>query len=67
MNFPFRKNLPKIDEEQMKERTKEVSKLKVTASERFTMIWTAFVCIFLPCVGILLLMVFLALLMFGLL
>ena len=67
MDFPFKKRLPKIDEEQLEQRKKEISGMKISRSEKFTMVWTAFLWIYLPCIGILLLIVFLALLIFGLL
>ena len=67
MKFPFSDRLPNIDDEEVKKKRKELSKMKFSSSDKFTMVWTAFLFIFLPCVGVLLLIVFLAMLMFGLL
>ena len=67
MNFPFKKRLPKIDEEELNKKAKEISDMKVSNSEKFTMVWTAFLYIFLPCMGVLLLIVFIVMLLFGLL
>lgn len=67
MEFPFKRRLPEIKEEELNKKADEISRMKVTKGEKFTMVWTAFLWIFLPCVGVLLLIVFLAMLMFGLL
>ena len=69
MKFPFSDSLPELTEEQEAERKLELQKadLKVSFSERLVMIGTAFLCLGLPCILILLVVAALAMLLFGLL
>ena len=69
MKFPFSNSLPELTEEQEAERKVELQKadLKVSFSERLVMIGTAFLCLGLPCILILLVVAALAMLLFGLL
>jgi hypothetical protein len=69
MKFPFSNSLPELTEEQEAERKLELQKagLKVSCSERLVMIGTAFLCLGLPCILILLVVAALAMLLFGLL
>jgi hypothetical protein len=69
MKFPFSNSLPELTEEQEAERKLELQKagLKVSFSERLVMIGTAFLCLGLPCILILLVVAALAMLLFGLL
>ena len=69
MKFPFSNSLPELTEEQEAERKLELQKadLKVSFSERLVMIGTAFLCLGLPCILILLVGAALAMLLFGLL
>ena len=69
MKFPFSNSLPELTEEQEAERKLELQKadLKVSLSERLVMIGTAFLCLGLPCILILLVVAALAMLLFGLL
>lgn len=69
MKFPFPNSLPELTEEQESERKLELQKadLKVSFSERLVMIGTAFLCLGLPCILILLVVAALAMLLFGLL
>ena len=69
MKFPFSNSLPELTEEQEAERKLELQKadLKVSFSERLVMIGTAFLCLGLPCIMILLVVAALAMLLFGLL
>lgn len=69
MKFPFSNSLPELTEEQESERKLELQKadLKVSFSERLVMIGTAFLCLGLPCILILLVVAALAMLLFGLL
>ena len=69
MKFPFSNSLPELTEEQEAERKLELQKadLKVSFSERLVMIGTAFLCLGLPCILILLVVAALAMLVFGLL
>ena len=69
MKFPFSNSLPELTEEQEAERTLEMQKaaLKVSFSERLVMIGTAFLCLGLPCILILLVVAAQAMLLFGLL
>ena len=68
MKFPFSNSLPELTEEQEAERKLELQKadLKVSFSERLVMIGTAFLCLGLPCILILLVVAALAMLLFGL-
>ncbi len=52
--------------EETKKREEELSKIKISLSDRFVMVGTAFVCLFLPAVLILLGIVFVVMLVFGL-
>ena len=69
MKFPFSNSLPELTEEQEAERKLELQKadLKVSFSERLVMIGTAFLCLGLPCILVLLVVAALAMLLFGLL
>ena len=69
MKFPFSNSLPELTEEQDAERNLELQKagLKVSFSERLVMIGTAFLCLGLPCILILIVVEALAMLLFGLL
>ena len=69
MKFPFSNSLPELTEEQEAERKLELqtADLKVSLSERLVMIGTAFLCLGLPCILILLVVAALAMLLFGLL
>ena len=69
MKFPFSNSLPQLTEEQEAERKLEMQKadLKVSFSERLVMIGTAFVCLGLPCILILIVVAAVAMLLFGLL
>ncbi len=67
MRFPFSNKFPRISKEEEEKRVKELREAKVSNSEKFTMIWTAYLWIFLPSVIILLVIVFLAMWLFGLL
>ena len=69
MKFPFSNSLPELTEAQEAERKLELQKagLKVSFSERLVMIGTAFLCLGLPCILILLVVAALAMLLFGLL
>ena len=69
MKFPLSNSLPELTEEQEAERKLELQKadLKVSFSERLVMIGTAFLCLGLPCILILLVVAALAMLLFGLL
>ncbi len=67
MRFPFSKKLPKISREEEEKRIKELREAKISNSEKFTMIWTAYLWLFIPSVVILLVIVFLAMWLFGLL
>lgn len=69
MKFPFSNSLSELTEEQEAERKLELQKadLKVSFSERLVMIGTAFLCLGLPCILILLVVAALAMLLFGLL
>ena len=69
MKFPFSNSLPELTAEQEAERKLELQKadLKVSFSERLVMIGTAFLCLGLPCILILLVVAALAMLLFGLL
>ena len=69
MKFPFSNSLPELTEEQEAERKLELQKadLKVSFSERLVMIGTAFLCLGMPCILILLVVAALAMLLFGLL
>ena len=69
MKVPFSNSLPELTEEQEAERKLELQKadLKVSFSERLVMIGTAFLCLGLPCILILLVVAALAMLLFGLL
>ena len=69
MKFPYSNSLPELTEEQEAERKLELQKadLKVSFSERLVMIGTAFLCLGLPCILILIVVAALAMLLFGLL
>ena len=69
MKLPFSNSLPEQTEEQEAERKLELQKadLKVSLSERLVMVGTAFLCLGLPCILILLVVAALAMLLFGLL
>lgn len=67
MRFPFSNKFPRISKEEEEKRVKELREAKVSSSEKFTMICTAYLWIFLPSVIILLVIVFLAMWLFGLL
>ena len=67
MKFPFSNRLPKPNPEEEEKRMEEMKDVKISSSEKLTMLWTAFICIFLPCVGILLAIVLVSMLIFGLL
>ena len=69
MKFPFSDSLPELTEEQEAERRLELQKsgIKVGFSERLVMIGTAFLCLGLPCILILLAIGLLSMLLFGLL
>ena len=69
MKFPVSNSLSELTEEQEAERKLELQKadLKVSFSERLVMIGTAFLCLGLPCILILLVVAALAMLLFGLL
>ena len=69
MKFPYSDSLPELTEEQEAERRLELQKsgIKVGFSERLVMIGTAFLCLGLPCILILIVVAALAMLLFGLL
>ena len=69
MKFPYSDSLPEVTEEQEAERKLELQKadLKVSFSERLVMVGTAFLCLGLPCILILIVVAALAMLLFGLL
>ena len=69
MKIPFSNSLPELTEEQEAARKQEMQKadLKVSFSERLVMIGTAFLCLGLPCILILIVVAALAMLLFGLL
>lgn len=68
MKFWNSDRLPDLPtEEETKKREEELSKVKIRMSDRFLMVGTAFVCLFLPCILILLGIVFVVMLVFGLL
>ena len=67
MKFPFSSHLPELTPEQETERRQELSDLKTTLSDRLVMVGTAFVCLFLPCMLILILLGLASMWLFGLL
>ena len=69
MKFPYSDSLPEVTEEQEAERRQEMQRagIKVGFSERLVMIGTAFLCLGLPCILILLAIGLLSMLLFGLL
>ena len=56
-----------LTEEEERKRRKELEDVKITWSDRMVMVGTAFVCIFLPCVLILLALVLIVMFVFRLL
>ncbi len=68
MKFPYSDSLPELTEEQEAERRLEMQRsgIKVGFSDRLLMIGTAFLCLGLPCILILLAVGFLSMLLFGL-
>ena len=69
MKFPYSDSLPELTEEQEAERRLELQKanLKVSFSERLVMVGTAFLCLGLPCILVLVVLSLLSMLLFGLL
>ena len=65
MRFPFSNQLPTITPEEEAQRKKDMEHIKVPFGDRLLMIATAFVCLVLPCILLLVGLGLLALWLFG--